>query len=249
MYYKFVSTSGKILDVSDGLVVYKKAGRRLRKEKSGPNTNYRLTVGLAGELHDDKIYVTGDLEFDTEHSYPTEPMRLVKISMSEYETLKSVVNENHDIYNVATIEDTSTLDYVRNSVIANMSEACNKRIISGINIVLSDGKSHHVDLTETDQINLLALSVELAIFTDKEAFAYHCAGELEKLWSKKDIQDIILTANNYRNYHLSYFNSLKSYIKSVDIETAKKIIYGMPIPEEYQSDTFKTALLSFKEGW
>lgn len=71
MYYKFVSTSGKILDVSDGLVVYKKAGRRLRKEKSGPDTNYRLTVGLAGELHDDKIYVTGDLEFDTEHSYPT----------------------------------------------------------------------------------------------------------------------------------------------------------------------------------
>lgn len=249
MYYKFVSTSGKILDVSDGLVAYKKAGRRLRKEKSGPNTNYRLTVGLAGELHDDKIYVTGDLEFDTEHSYPTKSMRLVKISKSEYETLKSVVNENHDIYNVATIEDTSTLDYVHNSVIANMSEACNKRIISGIDIVLSDGKSHHVDLTETDQINLLALSVELAIFTDKDQFAYHCAGELEKLWSKKDIQDIILTANNYRNYHLSYFNSLKSYIKSVDIETAKKIIYGMPIPEEYQSDTFKTALLSFKEGW
>lgn len=46
-----------------------------------------------------------------------------------------------------------------------------------------------------------------------------------------------------RKYHLSYFNSLRSYIQGLtSIEEVSNITYGTEIPVEYQTDVLKDLL-------
>lgn len=69
---------------------------------------------------------------------------------------------------------------------------------------------------------------------------YHADGELCKFYSTDDITTISTGATNFKTYHVSYFNSLKSYIESLDdIETISAITYGSEIPSEYMSDVLK----------
>ena len=68
-------------------------------------------------------------------------------------------------------------------------------------------------------------------------------GELCKLYSPDDIMKISTEATNFKTYQVSYFNSLKAYIESMnDIESISAITYGIQIPEEYMSDVLKSLL-------
>jgi hypothetical protein len=51
---------------------------------------------------------------------------------------------------------------------------------------------------------------------------------------------IINTVTELKTYHTTYYNSLKSYIQSLDTrEEIGKVSYGMNIPDEYQSEVLK----------
>ena len=68
-------------------------------------------------------------------------------------------------------------------------------------------------------------------------------GELCKFYSPEDIIKISTGATNFKTYQISYFNSLKAYIESMnDIESISAITYGTQIPEEYVSDVLKSLL-------
>ena len=69
---------------------------------------------------------------------------------------------------------------------------------------------------------------------------YHADGEEVMFYSAEEIQEIIDTANAFKIYHTTYYNSLKNYINSLEtIEEIAAIEYGVDIPEEYQSDVLK----------
>lgn len=141
-------------------------------------------------------------------------------------------------------EQNISLEYVKAVKIKEMSSTCNKTIVEGFSLVLSDGESHHFDLTIEDQVNL----IDIASLIDKgeTSIPYHASGEPFKFYNVDDIQLIINEASRIKNYHTAYFNSLKNYINAIQaIEEVSGITYGIKIPEEYCSEVL---IVLAKEG-
>lgn len=131
-----------------------------------------------------------------------------------------------------------SIDFVRTSKINEMSRTCNQVIEAGFDIELG-GKVEHFSLTTQDQLNLISLSSMAA--NGMEAIPYHADGEICRFYSNAEMQAIVAQATAYKIYHTTYYNALKNYINSLDtIEEIAAVTYGMPLPEEYQSDVLKS---------
>ena len=69
---------------------------------------------------------------------------------------------------------------------------------------------------------------------------YHADGEETAFYTAEEINQIINAAADYKSYQTTYYNSLKTYINTLDtIEAIAAITYGTPIPDEYKSDVLK----------
>jgi hypothetical protein len=74
-------------------------------------------------------------------------------------------------------------------------------------------------------------------------FIYHENGKECIIYSKEDMLHIINEAHKHRVYHTTYFNVIKQCILSIDdMYAIQKIYYGMPIPEQYQTEALKALL-------
>ena len=137
-----------------------------------------------------------------------------------------------------------TIDYVKTAKIAEMNYICNKVIENGIDVQLSDGNVYHFSLTTQDQLNLITLQSMIA--AGETYIPYHADGELCRYYSVDDIKVVMDAATAHKTFHVTYFNSLKVYINSLDdIATVSQVQYGMDIPAEYQSDILKALYASF----
>lgn len=177
---------------------------------------------------------------------------VIEIDENEYQTLYQAIESGQEI----PIEDDNTIveddvyidpneeltiEYVMNAKIREMSNICNTVITNGFDIVLSDEELHHFSLTTQDQLNLITLST--MITSGETAIPYHADGELCKFYTVADIQLIVNAATAFKTYHVSYFNSLKSYVEALDdIKSISAIEYGIDIPAEYQSNVLKVLL-------
>lgn len=174
---------------------------------------------------------------------------LIEITEKEYEELVSALEINAEIYyeepepeNPPPVyEDENnivTLEYVRDAKIAAMSKACNQTITSGIDVILSDGESHHFSLEIEDQIKIQALAMKAQ--AGDTLLPWHEDNQLCKFYSAEDILRIYAALEQTQTYQTTYFNSLKTYIMSLDnITDIGNIYYGIEIPEEYQSEVLK----------
>lgn len=180
-------------------------------------------------------------------------VKIIVIEKDEYDTLFEAIetgkeieitDEEPDIQEELPQIDPDeevTIEYVKAVKNAEMSATCNKIITNGFDAILSDGENHHFSLTIQDQLNLITLSSMVA--AGETVIPYHADGELCKGYSVEDITTIINTATSFKTYHVTYFNSLKVYIDSMhDINEVNNVVYGIDIPEEYQSDVLKQLL-------
>lgn len=181
---------------------------------------------------------------------------VIKIDKTEYDTLYKAVESgeevqipDEEISEEPYIDQTEeiTIEYVRNSKISEINNICNKTIISGFDIVLSDNESHHFSLTTQDQLNLITLSTMVA--SGEQEIPYHADGEPCKYYSVNDINSIISMATFFKTYQVSYFNALKIYIESLeDIESVSQVYYGIEIPTEYQTEVLQSLLKQMAEN-
>lgn len=127
---------------------------------------------------------------------------------------------------------------IKDAKIEEMSNTCSNVITNGFDVKLSDGEVHHYSLTTQDQLNLITLSTMAA--AGENDIPYHADGELCKYYSAEDIGIITYAATSHKTYHVTYFNSLKAYIASLEnIADILNITYGVDIPADYQSDILK----------
>lgn len=132
--------------------------------------------------------------------------------------------------------DEETFNFVRNSKINQMSNACRTTIESGFDLDLR-GETHHFSLTTQDQLNLMNLS---AMIQTQDLIPYHADGEETLFYSADEINQIIAAANQFKIYQTTYYNALKTYINALEtIEEIAAIEYGVTIPEEYKSDVLR----------
>ena len=187
-------------------------------------------------------------EVITDSRYPI--VDVIEIQESEYNALyqtigngETVIIEPEEDEHTEIVEPVDpavevTIEFVKEKKIAAMSKICNETIETGFDVVLSDGNTHHFSLTIQDRLDLLTSSVMLA--SGDAEISYHADGEAWQYYSASDMKNIISVATLFQKYHLSYFNSLRSYINSLTtISEISDIVYGITIPEEYQNDVLK----------
>lgn len=248
MYFYKAINEGKFL----GIATSSNLGKLLQKrDKSNLMVN-------ATEEDAQYILVSGNwyhamwLRPETIIAYcPT--VELVQIDENEYNILLEAIEKNEEITvdqesvdeipePIIEEKDTSTLEFIITSKISELSDCCNKAITSGFDVELSDGKISHFSLSTQDQLNLITLSTLVA--SGENAIPYHADGELCKFYTPEDVMKILNAATAHKTFHVSYYNSLKTYVSSLDdINIISAIQYGVDIPEDYQSDVLKVLLL------
>lgn len=162
-------------------------------------------------------------------SYSSGPLCYLPYSESNMELVKS------EAFGDVTIEYGNV---TQEEVIADMSEACNQAIVSGVDVTLSDGGTYHFSLGLEDQLNLMNL--QSMVLSGAESIPYHADDGKCMFYSAEDFKKIADTATAWKLYHESYFNSLREYIKSLKTnEDLGDVEYGMEIPKECQTDVLK----------
>ena len=172
---------------------------------------------------------------------------VAEITKEEYDILYEMIEHDEEIDPTPEPEpdptpepepEDITVDYAKTLKIKEMNQTCQNTIFAGIDVVLSDGESHHFSLTEYDQVNLFKL--ETLAHSGAETLPYHEDDKPCKFFPAEDIITIANAATNYVTYHTTYTNSLKSYIKSLrSLNTISRVYYGIEIPEKYQSEVWK----------
>lgn len=136
-----------------------------------------------------------------------------------------------------------SLQFVKDKKIEYMSYLCHQTIVNGIDVVLSDGETHHFTLKEEDQINLFGKMKEIEMGATRVSYHANNSDNNDNrcvYYNAEDIQTIFSTGFFHKEFHSAYFESLKYYINSMEsLEVISAVYYGMEIPEEYQSEPLK----------
>lgn len=204
-------------------------------------------VEYKGVLYRDswlKATTTDDIEYIN--------VSIVPIDEDEYNALVEALetedeieidNQEEQVEPIEPVDETeeATLAFVKEMKIAQMSKMCNQTIVNGIDVVLSDGETHHFSLEITDQIKIQALALKAQNGT--ETLFWHEDDKLCQFYSASDILTIYAALEAIQTFETTYFNSLKMYIMELDnIEEVSAITYGIDIPVEYQSEVLKYLL-------
>lgn len=188
------------------------------------------------------IWYCPDLIAENVKDYPS--VTLIEIDEDKYNQLREILELNQSIdyeqkepeseEKEPTEEDLLTLDFVRESKIKEMSNECNKKIILGFDIKLSDGEVHHFSLTTYDQLMIDKLHDKAN--NGETILPWHEDDGQCKFYSADDIKAINNAMESLVLWHQTYFNSLKYYIKNIsELSEIRDIYYGIEIPKEYQS--------------
>lgn len=182
---------------------------------------------------------------------------LIRIEKEEYDILYNAMESGEEVTepeepsepDTPPVDENEqvTVEYVRDRKVSEMSNTCNAVITAGFDVALSDGGTYHFSLTTQDQLNLITLSTLVA--SGETQIPYHADGELCRFYSSEDITTIITAATSFKAFHVSYFNALRAYVESMeDIDAIGAVVYGVEIPEAYQSDVLKVLLAQQKAG-
>lgn len=200
-------------------------------------------------------YYRDDWMLPSDENLQARNIQIIQIDKEEYDILYEAIENGEEIETEPEYEEPeqpqeevdtdnvyeATLEYIMQSKIKEMSNTCNHLITNGFDIELSDGETHHFSLTIQDQLNLITLSS--LVSAGETEIPYHADGELCKFYSPVDIISIVAKATEFKTYQVTYYNSLKAYIESLDnIEDISRIEYGVEIPTEYQSEILKGML-------
>lgn len=162
------------------------------------------------------------------------------IEKQEYDVLVEKLKPNDDAPEdiVPEPSEEERLQERKDKKINQMSRRCSEVITEGVDVELSDGNTYHFSLTVEDQLNLITISAMIA--EGQTVLPYHADGEQCVFFSAEDMLKVIDAATNFKTYHTTYFNSLKTYILALEtIEEVESLYYGVNIPEEYQSPVWK----------
>ena len=209
--------------------------RYLARSQRSIITDYSSAQGVLSS-NNKEIYSLAEKEIPEGKTWKR--VTLQKISEWEYTSLKKSLSLGERI-----IGNENILLITRSDKISELSADCNKKIINGIDILLSDGKYHYFGLTLEDQVNLMILENE--ILNGKKSILYHESGKELEYFSAEDIMTLITESKKHKNYHTVYFNMLRESINKMDdISEIKKIKYGDKIPNQYYLEKFNSLLES-----
>lgn len=179
-----------------------------------------------------KVYTAGDVECADFAGYTT---------VYRQDEGKVWLSDDGSTY---TVPDTSppepyepSVEALKKSKQQEINAACTQIIHAGVDVELSDGKTEHFSLTETDQLNLFGLRAQIT--SGESTVPYHADRQPCRFYSAEDMEKIIDAAMKHAAYHTTYCNAMHMWIAAASKDELRQITYGVDVPEEYQSDVLK----------
>ena len=146
---------------------------------------------------------------------------LIKISEDEYIKLMETVTAEDNFVGQGILN-------MKKAKIEEMRDVCNREILEGVSVVLSDNDVHHFTMSLEDQLNLL--EIRYLIDNGQDIFIYHETNGANKEYHSNDMKLIINALFENKQKHLLHFNRLKQYITSLtNAESVSAVQYGMKV--------------------
>lgn len=124
------------------------------------------------------------------------------------------------------INSNDKLDEAIEKKISELSSDCSEAIISGF-----DFNNEHYSFNLDDQSNIQGSKI---LADAGIPVPYHPDGGDCREYDPNEFLALIMTATIHKESHLTYFNQLKQYIKTLtDIDSIKSITYGVELTGSY----------------
>lgn len=201
-----------------------------------------------------KIYAgTGTLEGELEQSVRNyEDLVIPSPIPSEnyeftgwYPTIPESGEIEQDIKFTARMQYIPTIEEIKLAKITEVNAVHDMLIQNGVDVTLSNGSVEHFTLEDKDQTYLMGLQTQVTAGSDRIPWHPADLAEQCKYYSNADMSVITTTALQFVTYHVTYLRALMIYINAIKTkEEVEAISYGVPIPEEYQSEPLKDMMVA-----
>lgn len=133
--------------------------------------------------------------------------------------------------NVIDIEKHEDVELIKLYKCQEINTACNATIKQGV-----EYNGEHFDLTEEDQINILAWS---SIAQSGQPVPYHSSGNPCRVYTAEEFLGLVSYITAFKTQQLTYCNLLKQQVKEMtDIEEVKAVVYGQTELNEKYAELF-----------
>lgn len=172
----------------------------------------------------DSEYPDTDFQGDADYVIPDDSELAFKMQMY-YPHVKLVTDENK---NLIDIIEYYSIEELKANKKQEINQACSSLIYSGY-----DYNGEHYDLSDEDQINMLAW---FSIAQQGSSVPYHSSGNPCRIYTSEEFLDLVAAITSFKTYNLTYCNLLKQQVDEMtDSEEIKTVTYGTTkLNEKYQ---------------
>lgn len=168
-------------------------------------------------------YPDTDFQGDADYVVPDSSELALKLQMY-YPHAKLITDENE---NLIDIIEYYSIEELKENKKQEINQACSSMIYSGY-----DYNGEHYDLSDEDQINILAWS---SIAQQGSSVPYHSSGNPCRMYTSEEFLGLVAAITSFKTYNLTYCNLLKQQVEEMtNPEEVKAVTYGTKLNEKYQ---------------
>ena len=169
-------------------------------------------------------YPDTDFQGDADYVVPDDSELAFKMQMY-YPHAKLVTDENE---NLIDIIEYYSIEELKTNKKQEINQACSSLIYSGY-----DYNGEHYDLSDEDQINMLAWS---SVAQQGNSVPYHSSGNPCRIYTSEEFLSLVAAITSFKTYNLTYCNLLKQQVEEMtNSEEVKAVTYGTTkLNEKYQ---------------
>ena len=165
-----------------------------------------------------------DFQGDADYVVPDESELALKMR-TYYPHIKLVTDKNE---NLIDIIEYYSIEELKENKKQEINQACSSLIYSGY-----DYNGEHYDLSDEDQINMLAWS---SVAQQGNSVPYHSSGNPCRIYTSEEFLGLVAAITSFKTYNLTYCNLLKQQVDEMtNSEEIKTVTYGTTkLNEKYQ---------------
>lgn len=174
-------------------------------------------------------YPDTDFSYDLSAKYVIPDSSPLALTVMQYApNIEIITDENGNVIDVEGYED---IELIKLYKCQEINQACNFTIKQGV-----DYNGEHFDLTEEDQINILAWS---SIAQAGQPVPYHSSGKPCRVFTAEEFLGLVYYITAFKTQQLTYCNLLKQQVKEMtDVEEIKAVVYGETALNEKYAELF-----------
>lgn len=178
------------------------------------------SVQINGNFPDSKYDDTADYWVEDD----TEIAKFILDSKGKFNVL-----EHDETGKILKVTEYYPIDEIKKDKKQEINNDCSSSIYSGY-----EYNGEHYDLTDEDQINMLAWSV---VAQQGDAVPYHSSGNPCRIYTAEEFLRLVNAVTSFKTYNLTYCNLLKLQIDEMEnVDDITSVKYGVTaLNKKYQA--------------